>query len=217
MDQTIAQLLEHCPADIAPGLLDTCFSPGDFIVKQGEPVKNAYLLLEGTAKDYLLTPGGLLYHTHTYREGTLLGEMELTGEHPSIFSVRAFTPCKTLRMGQETFCRWMEEDREFLHYVFEEIHKKIAFSSHMLGIEISYPLKLRTLHFLSRKLAEGEKYLEKSEIMMGLGAQVRSVDRVVHELCQEGIIEYDSGVVRVIDLQKMEEEIAWGEDRYLSV
>ena len=87
----------------------------------------------------------------------------------------------------------------------------------MLGIEISYPLRLRTLHFLSRKLGEGERYLEKSELMMGLGAQVRSVDRVVHELCGEGIIEYDSGVVRVINPQKMQEEIERGEDKYLMV
>ena len=217
MEEYLARLLEHRPGDMAESLSDVYFSPGDFILKQGERVEAAYLLLEGTTKDYLLTPGGLLYHTHTYREGTLLGEMELMGGHASICSVRAFTPCTTMRLSREIFCRWMEEDREFLQYVFEEVHKKVAFSSHMLGMEISYPLKLRTLHFLSRKMAEGEKYVEKSDIMMGLGAQVRSVDRVVRELCQEGIIEYDSGVVRVIDPQKMQEEIERGEDRYLIV
>ena len=69
---------------------------------------------------------------------------------------------------------------------------------------IAYNLKDRVLFFLWKFLNEHNlNSVHKDILVEGLGSNIRSINRIIKELENENIIEYNKGFVKVKDINKL--------------
>jgi NADH dehydrogenase len=86
------------------------YDPGDFIIRQGDPPTNFYVLQEGEVE--VLRSGdaagaaggdGKVEVVAVLGSGSFFGERALLGNRPRVMSVRARTPVEVLVMGKNVF------------------------------------------------------------------------------------------------------------------
>ena len=201
--EELERLLAGCPDNVRSALQKTVIPRGGFILHQGDELRYVTILLSGQAKNVLDTPNGICYQTYASSPGDIIGEIEAFGGYPVICSVQAFTDCEILRIPWEEFHRWVDDSREFCRYCFRQLTTKLYNANQMTTTNLAYPLRYRIESVLWNMAAAGNKYIEKDDVVHVLGAKLRSVNRILHDLIDEGLIECDEGTVKVLSLEKL--------------
>ena len=89
-------------AKVADALQTHTFSPGETIIREGDPGDNFYIMEDGTAEVYKSGVKGVL---KTYSKGDYFGELALLNDQPRAASVIAKTKVKLASLGNEGFQR----------------------------------------------------------------------------------------------------------------
>lgn len=204
--------LNTCPDHIKKGFINIKFNTLDKIILQNESSNFVYIITKGSAKVYSLTPNGVKYLEYIYREYELFGELEVFLDKPTLAFVEALEPCDVIKISKELFLKWIAYDRNFSLYINIQTSQKMYNSCINTKANIVYTLKYRLLFFLWRFSQEHDLYsIHKDIIVEGIGSNVRSVNRVIKELCDDKIVEYNNGFVKIKDSKQLLEII----DTYL--
>ena len=74
---------------------------------------------------------------------------------------------------------------------------------------VAYPLKSRIIFFMSSFLEEHKvDTIHKDILVEGVGSNVRSINRIIKELVNENLIEYNKGFIKVKDMDKLLDKIS---------
>ncbi|HET7537184.1 MAG TPA: FAD-dependent oxidoreductase [Candidatus Didemnitutus sp.] len=96
--------LSHIKTDVTDRVTHAYYQPGDFIIKQGEPPANFYVIEKGEVEIMRATPekpaGEIIA---TLGAGNFFGEQALINNRPRSASVRARTPMEAVVMGRNVF------------------------------------------------------------------------------------------------------------------
>ena len=85
-----------------------------------------------------------------------------------------------------------------------------------IGTNVAYNLKDRVLFFLWKFLDEHNlNTVHKDILVEGIGSNIRSVNRIIKELVDEDIVEYNKGFVKVVDMNKLVDIIFSSNDNNL--
>lgn len=79
------------------------YDPGEFIIRQGEPPTNFYVLEKGEVEVVRPQNGAPEHVVAVLGAGSFFGERALLGNRPRVMSVRARTPVEVLVMGKNVF------------------------------------------------------------------------------------------------------------------
>jgi CRP-like cAMP-binding protein len=207
MAKNILELLNNCPASIRQSFKEVYFQSGDLILTQGAAPQYAYILVEGEAGVYQLTLNGIVFLAYVYSDEELFGEIEILNDRAVVSNVRANRLCKTIRIGRNDFTRWVQADPDFMLFVCRQLAEKLYNTSINSVTNIAYPLKYRLLYYLWNAWQQGDKYIKKGDLIAGLGSNERSVNRIIRELADSGLVESDSGMIKVSSYDGVLEEL----------
>lgn len=200
----LSYFLDICPAHIKNNFFDIRFDTFDKIILQNETSNYVYILKKGRAKVYSLTANGTKYLEHIYGEYELFGELEVFLNKSTLSFVEALEPCNVVKIPKSTFLEWIKHDSDFSLYVNIQLSQKMYNTCVNTKANIVYPLKYRLLFFVLRFLTEHNlSTVHKDIVIEGIGSNIRSVNRIIKELSDDNIIEYNKGYIRVKDLDNL--------------
>ncbi|MEM8743079.1 MAG: ABC transporter transmembrane domain-containing protein [Pseudomonadota bacterium] len=110
------------------------FAKGQDLIKEGEPGKYAYVILDGVV-EIVVGEGEDETIITTYDKNNLMGELSLLTDAMTTATVRARTPVSALRIEKEVFLQLMEGDGLVASQVASWISNKLVRHMQMLNDE----------------------------------------------------------------------------------
>ena len=134
----------------------------------------------------------------------MFGELEIFANKPILNYVEALEPCEAIKVSKESFLEWIKYDSDFSLYVHIQLSQKMYHTSINSKANVTYNLKYRLLFFLWKFLDEHNlDTVHKDILVEGVCSNIRSVNRIIKELVDENIVEYNKGFVKVKDINKI--------------
>ena len=204
----LSYYLDTCPDFIKNKFININFKTFDKIIKQNEEPSFVYIIKKGKVKVYSLTPTQLKYLERIYCEYELFGELEVFIDKPILNFVEAVEPCEVIKIPKDTFLEWIKYDSDFSLFIHVQMAEKMYHTSISSKANIAYTLKSRIIFFLWSFLDEHNlDSVHKDILVEGVGSNIRSVNRIIKELVDESLIEYNKGFIKVKDMDKLVDEI----------
>ena len=204
----LSYYLDTCPDFIKNKFININFKTFDKILKQNENPSFVYIIKKGKVKVYSLTPTQLKYLERIYCEYELFGELEVFIDKPILNFVEAVEPCEVIKIPKDTFLEWIKYDSDFSLFIHVQMAEKMYHTSISSKANIAYTLKSRIIFFLWSFLDEHNlDSVHKDILVEGVGSNIRSVNRIIKELVDESLIEYNKGFIKVKDMDKLVDEI----------
>lgn len=204
----LSYYLDTCPDFIKNKFININFKTFDKILKQNEDPSFVYIIKKGKVKVYSLTPTQLKYLERIYCEYELFGELEVFIDKPILNFVEAVEPCEVIKIPKDTFLEWIKYDSNFSLFIHVQMAEKMYHTSISSKANIAYTLKSRIIFFLWSFLDEHNlDSVHKDILVEGVGSNIRSVNRIIKELVDESLIEYNKGFIKVKDMDKLVDEI----------
>ena len=204
----LSYYLDTCPDFIKDKFININFKTFDKILKQNEDPSFVYIIKKGKVKVYSLTPTQLKYLERIYCEYELFGELEVFIDKPILNFVEAVEPCEVIKIPKDTFLEWIKYDSDFSLFIHVQMAEKMYHTSISSKANIAYTLKSRIIFFLWSFLDEHNlDSFHKDILVEGVGSNIRSVNRIIKELVDESLIEYNKGFIKVKDMDKLVDEI----------
>ncbi len=196
--------LDTCPDHIKNKFINIKFNTFDKILVQNEAPSSVYIIRKGKVKVYSLTPTGVRYLERIYCENDLFGELEIFADKPILNYVEALEPCEAIKISKESFLDWIKYDSDFSLYIHVQLSQKMYHTSINSKANVAYNLKYRLLFFIWKFFDEHNvDTVHKDILVEGLGSNIRSVNRIIKELVDENVVEYNKGFVKVQDMHKV--------------
>ena len=204
----LSYYLDTCPDFIKDKFININFKTFDKILKQNEDPSFVYIIKKGKVKVYSLTPTQPKYLERIYCEYELFGELEVFIDKPILNFVEAVEPCEVIKIPKDTFLEWIKYDSDFSLFIHVQMAEKMYHTSISSKANIAYTLKSRIIFFLWSFLDEHNlDSVHKDILVEGVGSNIRSVNRIIKELVDESLIEYNKGFIKVKDMDKLVDEI----------
>lgn len=214
MDKVLFNLMKKCPSVVKDSLMRRRYKAGEKIIEQGDNVKNFYVILEGSLKVYYTATSGKSHIQNILEKGDIFGELEVLQEKPSICNVEAINETEVLVIPKTAYRMWLEKDFQFSLFINELICNKFYLKTKKISEDILYPLSFRLVNhilFLHEKHQADEFEVSKSLIAEELATSVRSLNRLILDLNQKGLIDYEKNKLRILDYPGLRKE----KERYL--
>lgn len=185
------KLLEKAPEAIKHSFESKSYSEGKLIISRDEMVKYLYILTEGVCEVYHQNFSGALLSYTLMRAYCCFGEVELINNKLKPMSVIAKTDCQMLLLKRPFVLQWMKLDFNFNLYLFEQLAEKLRDNSEKLFRISSFTVKDRILYSLYTHYKIGDlEQLTKKQISYEAATPLRSINRAIALLNEEGWIEY---------------------------
>ncbi|MGG1658832.1 Crp/Fnr family transcriptional regulator [Brevibacillus sp. NRS-1366] len=187
------------------------FKQGDLICSQGEPAQSLYVLVKGKVKIYTTSAEGktLILSFKTPLE--LIGDIEYVRGTTNLNTVEAVT--SVLMIGVQY--RWLKKYGSgyvpFLQFLLEIITNKFYTKSNSMSFNLLYPVEVRLASYLLSVSFDESDALFKGQLGTAnlsdaanlIGTSYRHLNRVIQQLCAEGLIERTKGVILVKDRERL--------------
>lgn len=204
----LSYFLDNCDDFIKDKFININFNTFDKILKQNENPDFVYIVKKGKVKVYSLAPTQVKYLERIYCEYEIFGELEAFINKPILNYVEALEPCEAYKIPKDVFIDWIKHDSEFSLFVHVELSKKMYYTSINSKANVAYPLKARIIFFLWNFFNEHKlRSIHKDILVEGVGSNIRSVNRIIKELIDEDLIEYNKGFIKIKNMDKLVDEI----------
>lgn len=204
----LAYYLDTCPEFIKKKFIYTEFNTLDKILRQNDKPSFVYIIKKGKVKVYSLAPTQVKYLERIYCEYNLFGELELFVNKPILNFVEAMEHCEVIKIPKDAFFDWIKYDSDFSLYIHIALSTKMYHTAVNSKANVAYPLKVRIIFFLWNFLNEHKiNSLHKDILVEGVGSNIRSINRIIKELVNEDLIEYNKGFIKVKNMDKLVDEI----------
>ena len=208
-DKKIYDIFKDCPYQILKTAKLRKYDTGEFCLGQGEVHDTFYIIVEGDVDIFVESEQGKKYYLTTYGKGRFIGELELFERNPYMSRVEGRGPVATLEIDREQYIKWLEKDHNFNQYVLRLLCKVTYTTMHKMGENTLYTLKQRICQFLIENTREKGKRLVvlNAELLSErMGVTTRSVNRVLKELKDKGILETNKSEVIIKDFEQLLKE-----------
>lgn len=208
-DGKIYSILKQCPYEILREIHVKHYPKKQFLLNQGEVHDVFYIIVEGKANIYVESEHGKKYFLNTYGKGQYIGELEMFQKMPYISSVEAQDEIITLEISRDNFLKWIKIDSNFNEYIIRTLCDSTYIMCKNMGQNTLYSLKQRVCQYLIDN-ADKEGSFRIPIRTETLGEQMavtqRSINRVIKQLKEKGIIDIDKNGMIVKDYDALLEE-----------
>ncbi len=161
------------------------FEKGELVNSPMKPLKHFFIIVRGGVSIYDLTEdGGIRYITKS-GPGTLLGDMEFSGEYRQLFYAEAAEATLCIAIPFRENQNVLKNDPVFLRFVLEQLAKKLSCSA-ILDAS-SQTLEEKVLFYL-RIVQPDHAISSITEALQPLHCSRRQLQRVVKKLCDEKVL-----------------------------
>lgn len=211
----IYRYLKNCPYQILNCWSIIIFKKGEKIICQGEKCNDFYLIDSGLVDVNVMSENGKCYSHAIYKEGNYLGELEIFDQIEYCCNAIAITEVCVLQISRTDFLRWIDLDKDIQNVLLQNVCSKFYTLSTKAAVDYFYSLKYRLCEFLLQCIKQ-HKYMDSQHCLMihtnelssYLAVTNRSINRIIVELREKGIIETKNSCIRVINVKLLEEELS---------
>ncbi|RNB89745.1 Crp/Fnr family transcriptional regulator [Brevibacillus fluminis] len=205
----LAYMLTDIPVDIQSHFLARKFSSRTVICKKGEPIISVYILCSGTMRVVNEFDSGHLYAFTDVNPYILIGDTEILADE-GVFActVESVTDCLAVQMSREDFLACFEHSHVFAKEVAKTIASKVHSRSLSIGENMYYSILFNLASLLIQlaqpELADKRAFLlplNRQHLAERLGASVRSVNRAIRKLKEEGYLSIVKGKIMIVQDQ----------------
>ncbi len=201
----LKKLLEKAPKEVKEAFGTKNYSKGTLIISRDENVKYLYILVDGVCEVYHQNFSGTLLSYTLMRAYSCFGEVELINNKLKPMSVIAKSDCQMLLLKRSYVLQWMKLDFNFNLYLFKQLAEKLRNNSEKLFLISSLTVKDRILYSLYTHYKIGDLVqLTKKQISYEAATPLRSVNRSISMLNEEGLIAYKKKRFSVLSPEKVE-------------
>ncbi|BFH63152.1 cyclic nucleotide-binding domain-containing protein [Paenibacillus azoreducens] len=187
------------------------FDPGELICSQGETPQYLYVLVKGKIKVYNTSPEGktLMISSKTALE--VIGDIEYIQEAEFINSVEAVTPVWMITIHHRWLKMYGKDHTPLLQFLLKIITEKFYRKSNALSFNLMYPVEVRLASYILSVSIEASDAMFSGELRTSdlrdaanlIGTSYRHLNRVIQQLCQEGILERSRGMIYIKDKERL--------------
>lgn len=180
------------------------YKKGATILSAEDEISGVLIMKNGKAKVYSIAENGTTHMIKIYEPGELLGEMEVLTNRTVFHYVEALEDCEMILISEFLFFEWIKEDTEVALYLMRQLAEKLYLSATVMKSVILYPLKYQVLFFIWRHICETKELIIKKDLIVEtLGSNTRSVNRIIKELHEDGILDNLSGEIIIHQVSKV--------------
>jgi CRP-like cAMP-binding protein len=211
-EPAIYEMLKFCPYEILKQWSLKEYKKGEFLLNQGESYDTFYIIIDGIVDIYVMSENGKKYSLTFYKKGNYIGEHEIFDRLPYSCFVEGVSDVKLLEIKREYFLKWLELDKNISSFITKTLCRQFYKLSNKAGKDTLYTLKQRICQFLidtSKSSGNKEKFrlnVEKVKLSEEMAVTQRSVNRVLKDLKEKGIIEIDNNIITIEDLSLLKNE-----------
>ncbi|XBX10751.1 Crp/Fnr family transcriptional regulator (plasmid) [Enterocloster clostridioformis] len=205
----VHELIKNAPKQVIPYFDIRTYPKGSSILQPDEHNSSLFLLLEGTAEVYIYTLNGMFISLYRYGKNGCFGEVELFCESRTTLGIAAIDNCKVVRISRKGVETWVKEDHNFCEFLLRQMASKIAENSDNYIRSASMDLKSRILHCLYRHKRLGTlDTLTKEQLMNEVCAPIRSLNRILAQCREDGLVIYEKHRFCIIDEKRFADAIS---------
>ncbi len=202
----LKELVRDMPQEIMMRSQVKRIGPGVEILRKHEKIRVVYILCEGECDVLTAFKGGQLYvfGKAGLRKGVhLIGEQEVLAEiDESQATVRTVTDCRFLQIKKTDFWKWIQQDPHAAIILLKQLAKRLNESTQEAGTQLYYPNIYQLKKYLVERFEETEESVvrikaKRQQIADELGISLRSVERGVRELKDQGLVHIVRGKMEI--------------------
>ncbi len=180
------------------------FEEGKVILNAEEELDSLYIIKRGRLKAYSLSENGSKHLIRIYEEGGLLGDIEMFTKRAVICYVEAIEAGEIYVIKGNDFLNWLQIDFKISLYILEQLAQKLYDTSIQMQSITNYPLKYQVLLYIWQYICQYKGHrIPKTIIVERLGSNIRSINRILKQLDEEGIIHNLNGQIEIEELSKI--------------
>ncbi|MDC0063107.1 Crp/Fnr family transcriptional regulator [Candidatus Puniceispirillum sp.] len=193
---------------------DACsFDPGDTILKRGEPDKSVYFMIHGCAHVLNYSSSGRAVTYASAAKGEMFGEMAAIDGLPRSAWVCAISYCELIKIREETFMGFVENNSDFAISVLRKLSSNIRELDRRLINILSLGAEQRVcIEIISMAEPDPEapgryRVVEMpthSNFANLIGASRETVSRILSRLKTDRLITFSNRGLEISDRKKLE-------------
>lgn len=177
------------------------FQKGEVILNVEDRIDEVFILKSGRLKTYSLSENGNKHLIKIYENGELLGDVEIFTDSSVICYLEGMDDGEIYVIKREHFLQWMEQDFNVSLYIVRQLAQKLINTGMKMQSAVSYPLKYQVLLYIFKYISQYKtNCIPKLLIVEELGSNIRSINRILKQLAEEGMIVNLNGKIQVDDL-----------------
>lgn len=201
-DRKIYEIFKDCPYSILKTVKLKKYPNGSFCLEQDEAHDKFYIVVDGEVDIFIESDFGKKYYLNTYEKGRFIGELEMFERHPYVCMAKGRGTVTTLEMDGDKYLEWLDKDPNFSQYVLRMLCNITYGSVQKMANDTLYTLKQRICQYLLENAADRGKsamMLNVEVLSERMGVTSRSVNRVLKELKDKGVLEISNSQVVIKD------------------
>lgn len=199
--------------DLLPHLSLCQFDEGEIICEQGASGSHLFVLVKGKIKIFTTSTEGdrLILSFKTPLE--IVGDIEFIQDIQLINTVEAVTPVTMIRLHNDWANKYGRNYPPFLQFLLQIITRKFHIKNNSFVFNLMYPVEVRLASYLLSISFDEFNVDFKGQLSVSnlkdvadlIGTSYRHLNRVIHQLCKDGVIERTKGFIFVKDSKRLSE------------
>jgi CRP/FNR family cyclic AMP-dependent transcriptional regulator len=205
------RLFEEIDAEQARSLLALArrrrFARGETVFHEGDLGDSVHLIDTGRVAIRITTPAGEVATIRVLRDGQHFGDLAVLGSHRRSATVLALEKAETLELAGDVIRDFADQHRSFERAVTKVIAQQLRSQSALLLDAMYLPAPRR----LARRVVElvalydgGDIPLTQDDLAGMSGATRQTVNQLLTEWRDQGIVELGRGRLTVVDTARLE-------------
>ncbi|WIV51537.1 Crp/Fnr family transcriptional regulator [Marivivens sp. LCG002] len=196
-DEDRVEFLDACVVQIYENLTD--------VLVQGGQSKGLYMVAHGALEINRASKGGERVTLLLVQSGQTMGEIESIGDCPVVANVTARRGTTLLLCPRETLLGWMQRP-EFLKAWMQQFAIQVAIQNDNRVMDRVDPINFRVGRYLWQ-FSDRHGVFDRSQSLLAetVGCSRQTVNGVIKEFKEQGLVERLRQGVRIIDRERFEE------------
>lgn len=197
--------------ELMPHLSLYQFDEGEYICEQGDSRSHLYILVKGKIKIYTTSMEGNKLILAFKFPLEIVGDIEYIQNMDMINTVQAVTSVTMIRVHYEWLNKYSYNHPPFLQFLLKIITRKFHIKNNSFVFNLMYPVEVRLASYLlsisfdeSNEDFKGRLSISHLKDAAGLiGTSYRHLNRVLNQLCEEGLVERTKEYIFVKDAERL--------------
>lgn len=184
------------------------FQRGDVLFWEGDPCEGLFILQQGSAKIFRLSPQGRQYIVRILQEGDTFAEVPAFDEGTSPVNVEALETCRTWIIDKNKLHTLVMEHPAFAQKVLVNFGRMLRGMVRMVSEMAFYQVTHRLARFIYTELPQDKSAAwTQEQLAARLGTVREVVARSIKELERSGAIKIEDRRIQIADREIFEQWI----------
>lgn len=203
---------------LAHSLGKRTFGKGMIIFHKGSPGRSLYIIESGKVRIFLLSRSGQEISVNVYGPGEVFGEMAILDGLPRSAGAMVMEKTVVYTLYRDDFLRCIETSPRMARSIIEELSSRLRYTTdyveHLAFLDVNGRVAAKLLELADRYGLKGEGIeidmrLTQTELASWVAARRESVNKVLSNLRDQGLIEVDGQRITILDPAGLESWIKY--------